>query len=187
LNLGNVLIFGGTGMLSMASGWIAENSNLTIAFGRNENRLQQLQRKFGVQNLKVQKLDYTDTKVLENTIKTITKKYSKIDLVVAWIHENTAPKAIPTIRKLISEINFNQKWSLLLIKGSSSDISRIIESEKNISDNCKLKVVQLGFIYTGTTSRWLTHEEISDGVIQAITYEKSKTIVGTLEPWDKRP
>jgi hypothetical protein len=39
----------------------------------------------------------------------------------------------------------------------------------------------------GDVSRWLTHEEISKGIISAIHQDRKKTIIGTLYPWDKRP
>ncbi|MED4701280.1 hypothetical protein P9436_19755 [Lysinibacillus capsici] len=36
-------------------------------------------------------------------------------------------------------------------------------------------------------ARWLTHEEISQGVIVAIQQDPPIHIVGTLQPWAKRP
>ncbi len=36
-------------------------------------------------------------------------------------------------------------------------------------------------------SRWLTHEEISKGVIDAINNPKGRYIIGQIEPWGQRP
>ena len=47
--------------------------------------------------------------------------------------------------------------------------------------------MQLGFKIIGSHSRWLTHAEISNGVIESLKGNKTKTIVGTLHPWDRRP
>lgn len=47
--------------------------------------------------------------------------------------------------------------------------------------------VMLGFVPLGTGSRWLTNEEISDGVIDAVGTDGERSIVGVVEPWELRP
>ena len=47
--------------------------------------------------------------------------------------------------------------------------------------------VILGFVVEGGKSRWLTHEEISGGVIEAVQKDAERYIVGTVEPWSMRP
>ncbi len=185
MNLGHVLIFGGTGMLQEASGWIAKHAEHTITFGRNKHRLSQLYRKYGEQGLEVRVLDYTDNKWLKEEIIHSFIKHGPINMVVAWIH-GTAPNAIQTIIKLISTLQENKQWTLVIIK-SSGDLAKIITPVNNTEKNCNIKEVQLGFIYNETTSRWLTHKEISEGTIRAIKGNENNTIVGTLEPWDQRP
>lgn len=44
LDLGHVLIFGGTGMLLQATGWIVERAKQTVVYGRNEKRLEQIEK-----------------------------------------------------------------------------------------------------------------------------------------------
>ncbi|MET3695683.1 hypothetical protein SAMN05877753_102786 [Bacillus oleivorans] len=185
MSLGHVLIFGGTGMLAEATGWITTNADHTIAYGRNKTRLERLEKMYGEHGLEVKELDYSDIEALKSELKTAFKQHGPIYMVVAWIH-STAPTAVPTIMKQVSELQIHQ-WTLILIKGSSSYLSSIISPESDIPENCYVKEVLLGFIYNGTTSRWLTHQEISEGVIQAIQGNKTKTVVGTLEPWEKRP
>jgi hypothetical protein len=36
-------------------------------------------------------------------------------------------------------------------------------------------------------SRWLTHEEICNRIIESISKDRLVTIDGMLEPWEKRP
>lgn len=186
VHFSHVLIFGGTGMLAQATGWVAERSDFTVAFGRNRQRLDRLEKRSAKYGLRIQELDYTDTEALKNAVATAYTKYGEIDMVVAWIH-GTAPNAISTIKQQIAMLQKTHRWLLIIIKGSSSNLSSIIATEATIPENCTVKEVQLGFIFNGTTSRWLTHEEISLGVIQAIKGNKSKVVVGTLEPWNKRP
>lgn len=48
--------------------------------------------------------------------------------------------------------------------------------------------VILGFVLLpGGQSRWLTNSEISQGVLDAIAAEAKRHIVGTVEPWSRRP
>ncbi|HLR69857.1 MAG TPA: hypothetical protein VK085_00315 [Pseudogracilibacillus sp.] len=184
MSLGHVLIFGGTGMLQGASGWIAKNAKHTIAFGRNKQKLFHLQREYGVNGLEARMLDYTDNESLKQEINHSFIKHGPINMVVAWIH-GTAPNAVPTIMKQVSALQENQ-WTFVIIK-SSGNLVRIITPVKSTEQNCNIKEVQLGFIYNENNSRWLTHEEISEGTIEAIKGNKNKTIVGTLEPWEQRP
>lgn len=185
MNLGHVLIFGGTGMLQGASGWIAKHAKHTIAFGRNKQRLSRLQKEYGVYGFEARTLDYTDNEMLKQEINHSFIKHGQINMVVAWIH-GTAPNAVPTIMKQVSSLQKNKQWTFVIIK-SSGNLIRIITPIKNTEKNCTIKEVQLGFIYNENNSRWLTHKEISEGTIEAIKGNKNKTIVGTLEPWEQRP
>jgi hypothetical protein len=45
----------------------------------------------------------------------------------------------------------------------------------------------LGFVLEGNHSRWLTHAEISGGVIHSIQTQSKRHVVGTLTPWYRRP
>ncbi|WP_090234560.1 hypothetical protein [Lentibacillus halodurans] len=107
LNPGNVLIFGGTGMLAEATGWIAAHANHTIAFERNRQRLDLLKKKYGEHELEVKKLDYTDTLALENEIKHAHMQHNTIIMFGDWIH-STAPTAIQTIKTMITKRQTHQ-------------------------------------------------------------------------------
>jgi|SRR5690625_1645774 len=185
MNLGHVLVFGGTGMLSKATAWIVEHATQTTVFGRNFKRLLQIKKNSSGNKLEVRELDYTNISALKDEIKYSFTQYGPIDMVVSWIH-GTAPEAIPTIKQQISQLQ-NKHWTFLHVKGSSSNLDSIVSKEKTHSEQYSIKEVRLGFIYNDTFSRWLTNEEISNGVIQAIKNEKQITTIGTLYPWEKRP
>lgn len=131
-------------------------------------------------------MDYTNTGALKFEIAKAIADNGEIDLVVAWIH-GTAPDAIDTIKRELANLQKGHPWTLVHIKGSSYDLSSILDTEHHPSDSFQEKFVQLGFVIEGSTSRWLTHQEISEGVIRAIQGDQRKTVVGTLEPWEKRP
>jgi len=47
--------------------------------------------------------------------------------------------------------------------------------------------VILGFITDTGYSRWLSHAEISAGVLTAISKKQKRFVVGTVEPWSAQP
>ncbi|WP_404406930.1 hypothetical protein [Jeotgalibacillus malaysiensis] len=123
MNLGNVLVFGGTGMLAEATGWIADHSVSTTAFGRDQRKLECLVNTYGVET---EVLDYTDLNTLSEQIDTAYRTHGSIHLVVAWIH-NTSPEAISVIQETIFKLQPARQWTLIIVKGSSSRQSDIAE------------------------------------------------------------
>ncbi|MGN8646749.1 short-chain dehydrogenase [Gracilibacillus sp. HCP3S3_G5_1] len=179
----HVIIFGGTGMLAGATKWLIENAEHTSVVGRNKQRLERLRPKHANSNLQLITLDYKDSEALREFLRRTIQAYGPIDLVVSWIH-SVAPDAIPII---LGELQHQKSpWRLVHIKGSSRDLSAI-SKEITVPKNCLYCEVQLGFKIEGSTSRWLTHKEISNGVISAIYHNKRKAVIGTLHPWSKRP
>ncbi|WP_042220697.1 Rossmann-fold NAD(P)-binding domain-containing protein [Oceanobacillus manasiensis] len=183
MELGNVLVFGGTGMLAEVTGWVAKHSTHTIAFGRDHNKLEQLEMRYKV---KARNLDYKDISALKEEVINAYKEHKTINMVIAWIH-STSPQAVSVIIDTLYEVQPHKQWTLILVKGSSSHLSGIKETREESVPNCTIKEVRLGFKIEEQGSRWLTHGEISNGVIQAIKGSNKETIVGTLEPWHKRP
>ncbi|MEP0070353.1 hypothetical protein [Pyruvatibacter sp.] len=51
----------------------------------------------------------------------------------------------------------------------------------------RYRQVLLGFVHDEGQSRWLTHEEICEGALQAFTSDDEVTIAGQVEPWNLRP
>ncbi|WCH45748.1 short-chain dehydrogenase [Lysinibacillus sp. OF-1] len=97
-------------------------------------------------------------------------------MVIAWIH-SYAETVLESIASEISGI-----WIL----GSSANLNEI-KDKIHLLEITHYRQVQLGFIMENGQSRWLTHKEISQGVIDAIQYDRSINIVGTLQPWEQRP
>ncbi|QQK80824.1 short-chain dehydrogenase [Salicibibacter cibi] len=180
----HAIVFGGTGMLAGATKWLMKSTNHISVIGRNKHRLEQLYPDHDNSDLRLVTLDYKDNEALSHFLRQTIQTYGPVNLVVSWIH-NVAPDAIPII---LEEMNHYQKdqWRFVHIKGSSHDLSSI-QAQITVSKNCLYRDVQLGFKIEENVSRWLTHEEISKGVISAIHHDKKNTVVGTLQPWRKRP
>lgn len=179
----HALVIGGTGMLSKVSTWLAANGYHVSVIGRNQQKMQRL--------LSVEKcpsrmtpvlVDYTNNEELAKQLRQIQKLNGNIDLVVAWVHA-TGENVIPCLTKCISDA---EQWKLFHVNGSSAKLDNI-KKKMHVPKNVGYHQIQLGFILENGNSRWLLHDEISNGVIQAITEGEIKKIIGTIEPWDKRP
>jgi len=77
-------------------------------------------------------------------------------------------------------------WQLFHVLGSRSNLDELLRTVP-VPACCIYHQVQLGFVIEGDRSRWLTHSEISGGVIEAIRGGLPRHVVGTLEPWSRRP
>lgn len=181
----HALVVGGTGMLSNTSLWLASKGYHVSVIGRNANRMESLIRKSIDKSLITPILvDYSDESQLKRKLRHVIDQNGPIELVVSWIH-SYSDSALGIITKEIS--NWSEgAWTLFHVLGSSRNLSEI-KREITLPDSCRYRQVQLGFIIENHHSRWLTNEEISQGVIDSIKNDKIINTIGTIEPWERRP
>ncbi|PGB04733.1 short-chain dehydrogenase [Bacillus toyonensis] len=178
----HVLVIGGTGMLKKVSMWLCEQGFHVSIIGRDEVKLENVKRASSApENITCLPLDYHNNDDVKIAIKGTIERNGPITLVVAWIH-SSAKYALSLICK---EIEFSSEThSLFHILGSKA--SRMT-AEKIGGTLCRYHRIILGFILEDTYGRWLTHQEISDGVINGIESNCNEWIVGQIEPWELRP
>ncbi|MBB5180964.1 NAD(P)-dependent dehydrogenase (short-subunit alcohol dehydrogenase family) [Planomicrobium koreense] len=177
----HALVIGGTGMLAQASVWLSENGYHVSVIGRNPGKIQQLLEQNPTQLTPVL-VNYTNTEELAEKIRCNQQKNGPIELVVAWVH-STGPQVIPCVLEMLPAI---QPVEFFHVNGSSSNL-KDIKARTALTKHVFYHQIQLGFKIENGISRWLTHEEISQGAIEAVLSGKSESVIGTLEPWDKRP
>lgn len=177
----HALVIGGTGMLANVSVWLSENGYHVSVIGRYPEKMQRLIEQNPAQMTPVL-VDYTNTKILAEQLHRIQKKNGPIHLVVAWVH-STGQQVIPCLTESLSN---SQSWKLFHLNGSSSNLQEI-KAKTAVPIHVHYHQILLGFKIENDASRWLTNEEISDGVIKAIREDKSEHIIGTIAPWEKRP
>ncbi|MBM7645181.1 hypothetical protein JOD45_001392 [Scopulibacillus daqui] len=184
--MGHDLIVGGTGMLKQASVWIASQSEKVVIVGRDKRKFEDIQRlAVDDDNLLFLEVDYHDTNQLtDHLIKTI-QQYGPFDRAVVWMH-STAQESLQKLVDILSSTTKN-KWSLFHVLGSAA--SRRVSNRKPVCPvNVDYHEIILGFkILDNGESRWLTHDEISDGIIHAIKSRNRTSIIGRVEPWHMRP
>ncbi|MFC4558158.1 short-chain dehydrogenase [Virgibacillus kekensis] len=181
---GYVLVIGGSGMLRKVCHYLNEKNGDVFVIGRNRSRLEAVKNSGRYpERLHGISVDYEDSTRFGAALADLFNKHGTPGLVVSWIH-STAPDALPLLKDMITEHVLNADWRLFHIQGSA----RFFEKENtSVPGNCLYRRVYLGFILDNDQSRWLTHDEISNGVIEAIDSDQEETVVGTLEPWAKRP
>lgn len=176
----HALVVGGTGMLRETTRWLELQGYHVSVIGRNANRLNQTVQGKQDHFTKIS-LDYTNSDDLAKELARTIDINGPINLVVAWIH-STAPGALQIIHDVIAPSS--PACSLFHVKGSTRSISKEKPFE---SENMSYHQILLGFVLEGDLSRWLTHDEIVSGVIAAIQTKQNEFVIGTLEPWEKRP
>lgn len=212
----HVLVVGGSGMLAEAVDWLLSQGYHVSVIGRNRGRLERLRKMSpDPKRLLPLPLDYRDDHVLRQEVRRCQQHFGPIDMVVAWIH-SVAPRALDVIVDEILAFREEalgrgdvlpapagspvhpgssgpqrspDPLKIYHVLGSASNLEAIKKSAAVASrPDCDYRQVQLGFVIEDDgRSRWLTNREISDGVIRAIREDRETTVVGTLEPWDRRP
>ncbi|WP_066318936.1 short-chain dehydrogenase [Bacillus sp. FJAT-29814] len=179
----HALVIGGTGMLTAVPLWLVKEGYHVSVIGRSEERMAQLRSR--VQDstcITPLSVDYRQGDLFSEQIRFIVDKNGPLELVVAWIH-SPFKNVMETIAREVA----NHKPCLLFHALGSRANPEEIRAGLKLTENCRYRQVQLGFKLDGETSRWLTHEEISNGVIEAIKRDKQYHVVGVLEPDSKRP
>ncbi|MCJ8008726.1 hypothetical protein J2S14_002688 [Lederbergia wuyishanensis] len=170
-------------MLADVSLFLANEYRVSV-IARNEVRMAELIKRANHSTAITPALvNYQAEELFRDKIKNLIEMNGPFDIVVAWIHSG-ADNTIP----IIAEENnlFEHPWRLFHILGSSTNLKEVIDRVR-VPDSSLYRQIHLGFIIEHNRSRWLTHQEISAGVIKAIFQDQSVHTIGTVEPWDMRP
>ncbi len=183
--MAHALVIGGTGMLSDTVHWLVQQHYRVSVIARNRRRMEKLIGQSKKPSAIIPVLvDYCNETDLRNEIKWIIHENGEIKLVVAWVH-SIGKNALPVIAEVISK-NSKNRWKLFHILGSSTDLKKAVQ-DVDIPFGCHYRQVQLGFVIENGHSRWLTHKEISHGIIDCIQKDAPLHVVGTVEPWELHP
>lgn len=173
----HALVIGGSGMLAGVSRFLAKEGFAVSVVGRNYAKLQLLKNGCPPESIFPIQADY-NTDLLFTKVKEAINARGPFQIIVNWMPNTNALEQVCQLNK---EAN---SFRLVHVKGSR----RYFEDEEiQVSTNCLYEEVYLGFILEGDTARWLTHDEISGGVIEQIKHEGKLRIVGQLQPYSARP
>ncbi|MGH2575907.1 MAG: short-chain dehydrogenase [Ignavibacteria bacterium] len=186
----HALVVGGTGMLSGAVLYLISKGFTVSVVARHTKSFERLLKLSGNLSsmINVIKVDYTDTMLLIQKLENAINKYGAYTLAVSWIH-SSAPEAVFKIAELLESKFTKCRFFDLLGSSASDPLNEINLRDEKFSKykNIAYRRIILGYKADNGSSRWLTNDEISEGVINAIIQDKETYVVGTVEPWSARP
>ncbi|TCT20367.1 hypothetical protein EDD68_11451 [Melghiribacillus thermohalophilus] len=180
----HALVVGGTGMLSDVTLWLVKKGYEVSVIGRRKERYHQLMQKAEhPERISSILVDYHHTDELRDKLMEAIDQRGSFDLIIAWIH-STAKEAIPVIMDAQSRSGRKRNFDFFHVKQSQAYFTNHMPECLPI---CNYHEIFLGFKIDGGHSRWLTHREISEGVMDSVHHGREQTIVGQVEPWELHP
>lgn len=171
MNRKHMLIVGGTGMLAELTSCLAIEQDVTV-IGRDKEKMASIVQR-NPETCHPLIVDYREEEALSNALQRAVKQRGPFDRVIAWVHRGSG-----------------RAMQLILDHSETSEVIHILGSRANpeyeksslyINEHQLYHQVQLGKIHEKESTRWLTQEEIVEGIIHAIKYPTDYRLVGRLE------
>lgn len=166
-------------MLAGVSIALAGQFETVSVLARRSDRLARLaERITGGGHVNPLAVDYHDSRRLTAVLADAVSAFGSFALAVVWIHSTAA--AAPGIVGRFVEGPY-----VHVLSSARADL-RSLRAQWDlmpVADVARYHTVWLGFVVDeGGGVRWLTDEEIVDGVLTAVTSGARSSIVGTIEP-----
>lgn len=171
------MVIGGTGMLREACIGIAKAGCHLSVVARDHEKMDQLESLL-LEESSLNKVfvDYHKTQNFIHSMEEAMKEHGPVSLVICWIH-STAPNATQAVIDTLSKTSV--PFSLFHIIGSGREPAEV-KASLHIPKSMKYQIVQLGWVMEKYHTRWLTHKEISEGVLRAVACEDEYCYVGDI-------
>lgn len=170
----HIILIGGSGMLRGTCFSLNENGYLVTVIGRDRMKLATLKSEcIHPDHMQVCSIDYRNIPRLQETLHMIQKKYPLTGMIL-WIRSD----AVESLRMCLA-----QGVDTLHVRGISGYQEPWVEQE---FVNTYRRVV-LGYQMERGGSRWLTNEEIAQGVFEAYRSQERLAFIGQVEPYENRP
>lgn len=164
----HALIVGGTGMLAKSTRHVASSCGSTVVVSRHA---EEFVTRHQLPNCLGRSLDYVDLNEFKSQLEEVYRTDGCFDFAIAWIH-SVGAMALNVLADLLCD-----KARLFHVMGSDMSSSMISVADSLCADErISYRRVLLG----QKGDRWLTHDEISTGVLQAIETDKPVFIVGEI-------
>ncbi|MBB5462849.1 hypothetical protein [Paraburkholderia sp. Cpub6] len=168
----HALVVGGTGMLEKASRYLSDHaSRLTLVSRNGEGARTRL----GLPRVNYISADWTMTTTFLDKVKPVFD-LCPVDLILLWMHRSGYDARLSML-----DMARGSNCRIIDVHGSGvGDALAKVEQRRFDAGQagCRYNAVLLGTVKDGgESSRWLTHDEISAGVIKAIE-AKNDVMVG---------
>ncbi len=183
------LVIGGTGMLKRVSLRLSAELR-TIVVARQIRKLHALYReaKNDGGDILAWPLDYGTPGAADRVADMLRHRKLDCRKVVLWVHSYAEEFSVKLLKHLAEQ---HPDANVVHVLGSASlqpdGIANRMMTGEVIRGLPDYRQLILGFKAEGNTTRWLTHEEICEGVLHAFEMTEPRHVVGTVEPWSRRP
>ena len=177
-----VLMVGGTGMLAGTAVGLAQDGEDVFLLSRSAEGFTRVRDRAGpaAVHLHWHAVDYTDARAWTAALRTILHQHHP-ETAVVWMSDRPA---FDIFVQLVAAERASKPWRLFRVRGSAA--AREPAAPPRVA-SCLYRLVILGFVLEGDGSRWLSRDEIGSGVLDAVRHDRERSVVGTVEPWDRRP
>ncbi|MGD6877637.1 hypothetical protein [Bacillus infantis] len=178
----HALVIGGTGMLKRVIESLCKEGFHVSAMGRSHDHFAKMMEEISAPaEVSFIQADYYNPVQFQEALIKAVRDRGMFDLAAVWMRSDASDSFQWLLQYIAKDDKFTELYE---IKGSHA--SR--EPFKGL-DTSSLKWMRiiLGFRFEREKARWLTHEEISEGVLKAISLKASLFTAGVTEPWEKRP
>lgn len=182
----HAMVVGGTGMLAGASRFITAHARVASWLARSPESLaaatEGIPRSERCARLVV---DYREVTAFARCIAARVAEVGSPDLVLAWFHSEE-----PALRLAKQLAAYGTPLRFFHVLGSDDarpDSNMRARRARFEVPGMAYRSIALGFMHDPSGSRWLTHEEISHGVIEAVHSDALASTVRMLDPWSLRP
>lgn len=156
---------------------LAKKGYAVSVIGRTASKFQRLITESPVDSIFPIVADYNKEDMFD-AVRAAMNKRGPFELIVSW---SPNYKALARICELNRGINI---FRLFQVKGSRRYFG---DEPIHLPANCHSRKVFLGFIFENGQSRWLTHGEISNGIVYQIEADQIEGVIGQIEPYELRP
>jgi NAD(P)-dependent dehydrogenase (short-subunit alcohol dehydrogenase family) len=174
----HTLVIGGTGMLRRLCLTLASRDHTLSVVARRDAPLAALAAE-APGAIHPIPADYTNFLDLAARLRAAVIAHGPIRLAIIWVHHDDAPSAPLAIAEFLADPA--DPCRLFHILGSSSML-RPEDAALRLIPGLLYHRILLGSVADGDTRRWLTDEEICDGVVRAIETDAPETDVGDRPP-----
>lgn len=181
-----VLVVGGTGMLAGVVGALLRESLTTVVVSRRPPGPATFGGHVLAEGLLVPvSADYTEPIRFAAALRDTAARTGPFRQAVLWVHAEGRPHAYAAVADTLTD---NALVVEVLGSSAAAPTAPAPRPPKALSRTRHRSVI-LGFTGHGSDTRWLGHEEISEGVLTALRSPEDSGlhVVGRVRPWEDRP
>lgn len=185
----HALAIGASGMLADAVRGLAWRGWEVTLVARRLDRLERVAAGAPSGTVRPRTIDYRDTTGLRRLVADAAAERGPIRLVLAWIHD-TAPEAHDSIAEQVGATPPRCHYVEVLGSATVDPSTLGRERARRLGAQPFLEHRRVLLGYGDGGRRWLTNQEISTGVLDAVDTDVQDHVIGTLEPFrgaERRP